>query len=545
MPRKPKAICVADFETDPFLESRDPQIFAWGFYDGFQYSTFYAPKGDPESQHAACLRSFVEFIKGRDCIVYFHNGGKFDIHYLLDEIERERIMCIGSRIAKARIGKAELRDSYLLIPLALKTTGVKIEIDYDYMEHYRRHRFYERAHIEYYLHLDCVALYEWVKPLIDRFGLKLTLASIAFQELKATGYEIQNTNEHYDDKFRPFYYGGRTEAFKGGYHDGGLVYYDINSAYPYAMLSNHCYGARYEVNAELEGADFVHCVAVAGGCLPYRCVDGRLRFPNDDLPREYFVTGWEIRAGFKTKTLDILEVKAAYHFNQRANFSKYVNQFYAEKLQAEKDGDNDKRLHAKLLLNSCYGKFGLNPRKFKTHVITKRGEIPNDYAEFYDTETPYTMEYHSEAGTIVWSRPEPSDTYYNVATAASITGYVRGMMWEAICESDNVLYCDTDSIICRSSGVGLGDQLGQWSVEGELDHIYIAGKKLYAGKTPDGAVKKACKGAQLDYDQIKAVALGATVEWSNIAPTKSVKKGTTFIKKNIQSTIDPPEFIAI
>ena len=113
-----------------------------------------------------------------------------------------------------------------------------------------------------------------------------------------------------------------------------------------------------------------------------------------------------------------------------------------------------------------------------------------------------------------------------MATAASITGWVRAYMWESICKVDRPLYCDTDSIACfDGSKLPLGNELGQWDCE--LDNIYkmaIAGKKLYAAFQKGGKTKIACKGVQLDGKQIELVAKGEEVKYIKMSPVFSISK---------------------
>lgn len=71
--------------------------------------------------------------------------------------------------------------------------------------------------------------------------------------------------------------------------------------------------------------------------------------------------------------------------------------------------------------------------------------------------------------------------YYNIATAASVTGFVRAYLYRALCKSEGAIYCDTDSIKARRfSELPCGVELGQWKHEFTGDYYAIAGKKLYA-----------------------------------------------------------------
>ena len=123
-----RAFWVGDAETDPFKYGRVPQPFLWGVYTGASFHAF------------TDTDEFIEMIREQDVIVYFHNGGKFDLHLILKHVNiNEEIKIINGRIASAHIGKAEIRDSYLLFPAPLAEFGAKLSIDYKKMEKKVRH----------------------------------------------------------------------------------------------------------------------------------------------------------------------------------------------------------------------------------------------------------------------------------------------------------------------------------------------------------------------------------------------------------------------
>ena len=538
MSRKQKTIAAIDVETDPFLYGRKPEPFILGFYDGDQYQEFL---GDD------CVQQFIEWLREQktEYLIYAHNGGKFDFFYFLQQFE-PKLKIINGRIAKAALGNHEFRDSYLILPLPLKAHK-KDDFDYRILEKEHRYKPDNLKKIKLYLLHDCEYLYEWVKKFTDRFGRKLTLASAAFDQLKKTGYDIPKGRESLDAKFRPFYFGGRVEAMQPGSHYGEFEYYDLNSAYPDAMMTRHPYGmAFYQVGVlPKDGPYFATIRARSWGALPMRAEDGSLFFPRDGLEREYHATGWEIRAGLETQTLEILDVLECYKFEFNLAFVEYVEKFFREKAEGKRLGDKDMELFAKLMLNACYGKFGMDPSKFKEYYLCEYGELPGNPET--DDELEQAMEewsmVSSENGFAIYERDDPGDSYYNVATAASITGYVRANLWRAICASENPIYCDTDSLMCSVFHGDKGEALGQWSLEAPLDQIHVAGKKLYAariaiknfdGENESERWKTASKGARLTYDQIIRIAQGETVTWKKDAPAFSLRYGARFIERNIK-----------
>lgn len=529
---------VLDFETDPFLHGRVPFPFACGIYFGESdsYNLLYGEN--------IIEKTYAAIKKLPRCILYAHNGGKFDFFYLVEFANEGKCLVRNGRIFEMQIGNVLLRDSWPLMPFALEEYR-KTKIDYSIFEEDRRNSVQNKLRIQNYLYDDCKNLYDLIKGFKSIVGPKDTIGAAAFYQMRKLGIEIESLNEAHDDIFRPYFFGGRVEAFQRGIHNGKFQYLDINSAYPCAMLSNHAHGVDYVrakrlPNASVLGNCFVTVDASSEGAFPLRNDDGSLDFPRDR--HIYSVTGWEIIAGLETRTIKIHKVLECLKPTRFVNFSAYVEMFYGLRQEAKRAGDKIATLAYKYLLNSGYGKFAQNPRDFREYRLNVFGEYPDDDAcNEWEWETDY--------GNIsLWSRPNFEGTgFYDVATGASITGFQRAVLWKGICNSSGVLYCDTDAILCKKSNVKTGINLGQWKQEGIASECCIAGKKLYALRADtacfDGSKTKiASKGARLSYAQIKSLCRGETVTWENPAPTFSATIGATFVKRRIQSTGEDDEY---
>lgn len=529
--RKPKRnasrkIAVADCETDPFKYGRIPQPFLWGYYDGDTYEVF------------STTEKFVNFIKEKDVIVYAHNGGKFDWHFLKGYIEPyQDIMLIHSRISAFKIGNCEFRDSYNLMPLPLKAYK-KDDFDYNKMEKEVRHK--HMGEINEYLKNDCIFLYEIVSEFIETFGLNLTLATSALKfwvKNFYTGAQFKSDSRFYN-KFKNYYYGGRVECFKKGIITDEFKVYDINSAYPYAMLHNHAFGYGVDYLDSPPEQNFEQCFytiqAISQGAFPYREKTG-LTFPCDEEIREYHVTGWELQAALDTKTVKNVKYIAIVQFRESISFKDYVNHFYKMKNESKESNDKARYIISKLFLNSLYGKFGANPQKYKKYET-----IEAQFVKIAEKEDGLDFNGFLSEDVALVSRGLDDDEmkFYNLATAASITGFVRAYLWRAICDSEGMLYCDTDSIACvKNEHLKEGTELGQWECEGEFENGAICGKKLYAFKYKhENRCKIASKGVKLNEKEIFRVAMGEEITYKNIAPTFSVKNETTFLERKIKLT---------
>lgn len=523
-----RKFATVDCETDPFKHGRIPKPFIWGFYDGETFLYFYD------------TNEFIDHVKNFEGIIYAHNGGKFDYHFLMAGIEaQEKIMVINGRIAKMKMGKAELRDSFMNLPVPLSAYK-KDEISYDIFEEGERRKIKNMAKIIEYLRGDCVYLYEVLQTQFDDYGQKLTLASSAFdfwhKKFNADKYKPR-TSPAFFEKFKSFYFGGRVECFRKGIIEEQFEVYDITSAYPYAMLSEHPWGNAYEIknriNEKTLEKSFVKFEGISKGVLPVR-IDGKLCFPTDDEKRVFNATGHELKLGLEKGLIKISRIERVYEFQETINFSRYVDHFF--KMKAEQKGKNEARyLLAKLYMNSLYGKFGQSSLDHREYALIEMTDILSYMDDGWEHE--------GEMGTLaIVSKPidEKNMKFFNVATAASITGFVRAYLYSHILSAKGPIYCDTDSLACIKFNGKQGKNLGEWEKEGVFSRGAVAGKKLYAFKYLDGVKGKkykiSSKGARLNEKQIFSIAKGGTISYKQDAPSFRVGKTTDFLVRKIRMT---------
>lgn len=518
-----KEIATLDCETDPFEEGVIPEPFLWGFYT-------------PKTGYLKFekLSDLMEFLADKSYRIYAHNGGKFDFHYMLDYIKSwQKITMINNRLAEWRYNDNIFCDSYCILPVPLSAYN-KTEINYDIFKKDSRYIPENWEKIVAYLNDDLVYLYELVSEFIENYGTHLTIASCAIKKLqKMCGIKVENSGRHFFEEMSQYYYGGRVQCFKKGLIQGDIHCYDINSAYPRAMLDEHPVGqyitTEYE-NPEIIGGNFYEVEAPSVGVLPYRNDDKTLFFPDDGEPRRFLCTGWELLALKKIKKVKIKHISQKI-FLEKKNFSEYVNYFYNIKLLTKKGSPEN--IFSKLFLNAAYGKFGANPQTYKETRIVEMCDTASALERGYDI--------HGEInGRLIVSKQNPEETwrYYNVATAASITGWVRAQLALSLSGLEEPLYCDTDSLtFIGTHNLKVGAELGEWKHEGDFTIAGIGGKKIYAMKNEiTGEEKTACKGARLDFDEIMRVCKGEIIEKNSIVPIYSIKKGKFFLKKTIAMT---------
>lgn len=531
-----RRLIAVDCETDPFKAGRVPKPFIWGAYDGKEFITF------------RCTERFVDWIKKQDAIVYAHNGGKFDFMLLFRYINRTRARIINGRFVELTLGKAKLRDSYSIVPVPLGSIQ-KDNIDYSLMEAGVRENYMESDIIPY-LRTDCEVLFRVVNAYRDVAGKAATIASNALSFSKKIGVNPGKTNARFDEEFRAFYYGGRTECFQPGTHENVNVI-DIVSSYPNAMRHDHATGELRSVQTSLQGLTddeikrgFLEIDCYSHGAFPFKKQDGGLDFPKrKDV---YRVTGWEYLVAKKHKLISNVKIKSITLFDEKINFSPYVKHWFDYKSAHDKKVDPINYTIGKIMMNSLYGKLAQNPTKYFDYEIVEPGKSVDEengwewFTNFDEQEIhrrSVLWKYEFDHGKDWVNRP----FFNNVATGASVTGFARAHLLDAIAAIgfENAVYCDTDSIVCKGDNwqhLPMGKKLGEWEHEGEAVIGHFAGKKLYGMKMRDGKEKIASKGSKLSFEQIAAVIRGETVIWENDAPTFSLANGIQFVKREIRAT---------
>ena len=534
-----RKIGVLDAETDPFKHGRIPRAFLWGFFDGVEFRHWW--QEEPP----------MDFLEDWGGIVYAHNGGKFDYHYLLPHLDAfTDLTLINGRIAKFKIGDTEFRDSWNILPVSMREFEKK-DMDYDLFEAEKRNAHREK--IIDYLRDDCVQQHQRVSRFISEHGLKLTLAGAAMANwLKIKGEKAPNTGAAGFKAIKPFYFGGRVEARRKGIIDYPFTMVDINSAYPFAMkTAQHPYSEFYDVIErpspllEIQGPAFYTIRAISdNGALPYRPEGSvKLEFPKDNTLREFNVTGWELRAAVETHSVRDVEVLRAYVFDEFVDFTPYVNHWFHLKSEAKRLGDDDGYTIAKLFQNALYGKWGADPEQY---TINQNCDM-----RFVEAAKSDGWEFAGDLGP--WAllekpMPEARRRYYCVATAASITGFVRAYLWRAMHRVGlhRVIYCDTDCIVYAGTKseckLELGPELGKWDHVLSGTHGGIAGRKLYALKNGDPKAppkkkwKTASKGVKISAQEILTVASGHDLTAKSDAPTFSTKAHPKFSVRRVRMT---------
>jgi hypothetical protein len=555
-------VAICDTETDPFKEGRIVKPFTCGYYmtDSEEYFDFWG---------ADCIAQMFAHIEANfpeEAITFFwHNGGNFDAYFCTEFFDPGmEPFIINGRLVRVTCRGYEFRDSYAMIPVALGNTikaddGGKMEIDYELFEVENREA--NKELIRRYQKQDCVALGKLVVEWLEMFGNKLTMASVALPMLRSF-HGFDNMSETTDNEIRPYYFGGRCQAFELGVMGGKFYGYDINSSYPDVMRryrhpvsSVPVYEKRISSNTH-----FARIRAWSNGALPVRLDNGGLDFPIGT--RDFYACIHEINAGLETGLLRIHHVYETLYFKTESTFEDFIDTFYAKRLDAGANGDEIRKLFYKLVMNSSYGKFAQDPRKYESWIFDP-DELPSPLmceecnaiefgeavaSEGYScarceakTHDAYGWYLHTiRDGKSIFARPQKlrnGQGFFNVATAASITSAARASLLYGINAATRPIYCDTDSLICEALDAELDDKkLGAWKLEFKADTVCIAGKKLYAVFDDGKEVKKASKGVRLTAEEIRRIAEGETIEYANPVPKFKLNGDVDFVTRRIKKT---------
>lgn len=472
-----------------------------------------------------CITKAHEFLaarpkKGR---LLAHNGGKFDFGYYTHDEGKKRV--IGSRLLASSIGGWETLDTMLLMPTALKNLGhggeEKGEMRLEW--HTLDATPEQQEYILKYCEQDCRVLLSAYRRFCKVFTgdedkpCKDTAASNAFRALKSCYPDLPpsawQTTKAFDSRIRKYYHGGIVNTF-GPARDitGKFTMVDANSMYPAAMQNykHPCSNRVIDVvdpkltrDGKLRGfGDRLFFIEFDGwsSILPHVKPTGGLEY---DVTGTYNVTSHELQAAIRHGMVRVNKIIAAMVFQDTTDFGLFVQDYYGRRMNAKCAGDPVEYVF-KIVLNSAYGKFGMDPDNYSDTIFALPGCPPENGDD--DVYTPWRFRgWSADNVNQIWEREkivqDDDRAYINVATAASITGASRACLIDAIGAvigaGGVVHYCDTDSITFEGEAtMRLGAALGEWKIEAELDRVVIAGPKLYAMRDTKGKYKIASKGVR-------------------------------------------------
>jgi DNA polymerase type B, organellar and viral len=452
-----------------------------------------------------CVKSLAGHISRQlgERIIYCRDGGREAFYYLLPYLDRGEISVIDSRILKCRIGTHQLRDSWGITPFPLTHSGFTFKGISDELQ----------------------AEYELCSRFTGEFGQYLTVGAVAARELSRS-CPFWRGGELYDAEWRGFYFGGRNEIYKTGIVEGDIREYDISSAFPAVMRNlKHPTGTAVMVGDKITpGTFFITCRGRNHGAFPARRQWNRsLIFSQPE--GEFNVTRHEFDAAEETGTFECEKIIATYSWKTYQTFHPFVDPLYGKRLKAKHAGDYWGDQIYKTVLNAAYGKFAQNPSRYSDYYLTRYGYYPSAAGAW----TPACTHMSRFGHYMLWSVPARHYAWFNIATAASITGAARAALLRGIHAADRPLYCDTDSIICDgNTDVQTGNGLGQWKLEHHGTMAALVRKKTYALFDGSQCLKTAHAGCELSPDEILRAARGERIVKTDPRPTYHISGRSEF-----------------
>jgi len=505
-------------------------------WDKFVYGGILYSDGEYRDYSWEEQKEFIDDLLAIDGTVYAHNGGRFDVLYVLDQLvktnrcEKATIIATGSRIAMAEIGKTKIADSCALVPLSLekaaKIGGVdKLETNLD-CECGKSCGGYcairvgmggsRLVALRRYLKGDCEATLKYLKAISlfaedNDLDLKLTIGASAWSNLSRTLNIKQATwknDEHLYKRARAGYYGGRVQVFNPNSLFGYRA--DINSAYPAALQQISVpygnpkgYGSSeltenqwndnrpgvYEATVNVPRDLFVPP-------LPVKLRDGRIAYPVGTLRGSW--TKLELENAI-AHGCEIVDFRSCVVWPRLVSLRDWVDKIWGLRFAAGKS--TALGTWVKFYANSLTGKFAQRPEKTCWRLgepKTLRGwELVYPAFDVWKKD----VSFHAKNS--------------HVQFAAYLTASARISLYKQLSKvGKQAVYCDTDSCYAETNDfANLGKELGQWDLEGEYHDFCALAPKFYRFINPaTGKRVVRSKGMpEIDFELFDAFRNGETI----------------------------------
>jgi len=507
------------------------------FYDGKEFFSFYlSDYKSVEEMMIDCLKSIL-IRKYNGYKIYAHNMAKFDIIFLLKyllKLGKIKPIIHNGKFISVTIGygdneqyQIEFKDSILLLLYSLKSlcNSFKIEepksifpyffVNKNNLEYIGQvptfDSFIEISNSEYqhyknsyniwslkkeaikYCKIDCISLYQIILKFNDMifklFSINIhhypTLSSLAFAIFRSNFMSEQNI---------PQLSGKIATDIRQGYTGGAVDMYipegknikclDVNSLYPSQMesqlmpISNPTYfeGNIRKINPNAFG--FFFCEIIAPEDIKHPIIQTRVKIHG--VTKTIAPVGiWEdmlfssemdnaMKFGYKFNIL------WGYRFNSKNIFKDYVDLLY--EIRSNYPKSDPMNFITKILLNSLYGRFGMNDNFDNIEVIHKNYFL--DFENKFIDQITDKIELDDHI-LVFFISPEGVSRDHNVSVgiAAAITAYSRIHMSQFKNNPKiNLYYFDTDSIYTDSE---IDKSFIDPKILGKLKLEYVCDKAIF------------------------------------------------------------------
>ena len=545
--RRPKQdIYCADYETTPYeqyLVEGQTRVYLWKLM---------GVDNDVDVM-GIDMESFISQLSTIGSgIIYFHNlsfDGEFILWWLLENgyeyNEEEKPKTFSSIIDETgSIYEIKLcldakkvytiRCSYKLFPKSIKDIGEMVGIPklnetHNYNEFKNYHSIEEVPEEEkMYITNDVrimVALIRYLKSMSIK---GITMSSSAYKNWLQDKYQLaknkmkKSPDEEVVEIVRKSYRGGITKVNPkyAGQEFNDVISFDVNSLYPSVMYDNPMPIGDGKIYKTIEEGrkDNRHLFIIVAFVKYGQVRTGKhafigntsgftysRKYSYDDVLENKMLYLWE-----KEFELFKLVYDAEYTIMKvvgwkKANyvFKDYIDRWYDVKKNARNDTE---RSLAKLMLNSLYGKFGMNDSRI--------------------TKVPVAI-----GDTIIYKTIENNTTYYYKEVASYITSMARCKLASFMNKcGDNFLYCDTDSVYYIGheipdvfKDVVDSKKLGYWKYEGHYTRFKALKAKCYLKQLDDGTIERRIAGCPKECAEL--------ITFDNFAPNLKLANAKKCKKK--------------
>lgn len=463
-----------------------------------------------------------EQLKNGD-VVYFHNlsfDGEFILWYLLQNEYTYTEMVNKPKTFSSIIdetgsiymitinidGKTiEFRCSYKLFPKSIEDIGVMVGIpklkethNYEELKDYKTLDDINSEERMYITH-DVKIMVALIRYLKERNVKGLTMSSSAYKDWLKDKYMLcsremkKDTNEEVVEIVRKSYRGGITKVNPkyAGMEFNDVISFDVNSLYPSVMYENPMPIGEGKIYKTIEEGRrdrrylfivvvFVQYAKVREGQHAFIGNQSGFsyarKYSYDDVIENKMLYLWydEFRL-FQLVYDGQYEIQKCVGW-KKANyvFKDYIDRWYEVKKNAKNDTE---RSLAKLMLNSLYGKFGMNDSRI--------------------TKVPIAI-----GDKIIYKTIDNNTTYYYKEVASYITSKARCKLASFMNRCyDKFLYCDTDSVYYIGHEVPKlfedvvdDKKLGYWKYEGHYTRFKALKAKCYIKQLDDGTIVRRIAG---------------------------------------------------
>lgn len=512
---------TADFETT--TDELDCRVWAYALSE----------IGNPDNFiYGNSIDEFMEFCANpkRNYKIWFHNlkfDGSFIISWLLSNgfeyIENKKDRDAGTfttlitdmgvyysievyfRVGKKKVNKVTFYDSLKLLNFSVEQIArdfklpiQKLELDY---KEKREIGHILTPHEIDYIRNDVEIMSRALDIMFNNDLSKMTIGSNALQNYKDTlngsfNKYFPQLPEEVDADIRTSYKGGFTylnPLYKEKITGAGATL-DVNSLYPSVMMFESLPFGEPEIFDGQYKQDLLYplyiqslscCFKIKDGMIPSIQLKNNMSF----MPNEYLessddeivtlnLTNPDLELFFEHYDVTDITYHGGWKFKcVKGLFSNYINYWTNQKIQSKKDGNSSMYLISKLMLNSLYGKFGLNPRSVKKYP-------------YLDTDGVVRFGFHE---------PEMLKPIY-IPMACFITAYARRKTIETSqlirewskCKynTDNYVYSDTDSIHFLSNN--LEEDVKELNELFEIDDYNLGAWKLESTFKRGSYIRQKC-----------------------------------------------------